>query len=163
MVFVWLAEIVMDRHDNDRCGETRTDRIAREVQGAGEAAAQRALAARRRGEAADKRAAELREWSGHSPCELREAANRAANAATAARAAGERASEACDRSATAHEDAARAHDHAADAAERAGDMTRAIEHRQGAARDRTAASADRSRSHQTTATRGGYGSVRDAG
>ena len=148
--------MVIDQHDDDKCGETRTDRIARQVKDAGEAAA------RRRGQAAGKRAAELREWGGHSPGRSREPADRAASAATAARAAGKRASEACRRSATAHDHAADAHDRAAQAAERAGDMTGAIEHRRGAAHDRTAASDDRSRSRQLTVTRSGYGSVCDA-
>ena len=148
--------MVIDQHDDDKCGETRTDRIARQVKDAGEAAA------RRRGQAAGKRAAELREWGGHSPGRSREAADRAASAATAARAAGERASDACRRSSTAPEDAADAHDRAAEAAERAGDMTRAIEHRRGAADNRTAASDDLSRSQQTPATRSRYRSDCDA-
>ena len=92
--------MVRNQHDDHKCGETRTDRIARQAYDAGEAAAQRALAARRRGEAARKRVAELREWGSHSPCRSHEAANRAANAATAAQAAGKRASEAYNRSAT---------------------------------------------------------------
>jgi len=72
---------------------------ATQAHDAGEAAAQRALAARRRGEAR-KRVAELREWGSHSPCRSLEAANPAATAATAAQAAGKRASEAYNRSAT---------------------------------------------------------------
>jgi hypothetical protein len=146
-----------NEHDNDKCGKSRTDRIGRQAQDAGAAAAQRALAAHWRGQAARKRVAELRAWSGRSPLPLREATNRAVSAATALRAARERASEAYERAATAHEHAANAHDRAADAAEREGDMTRAIEHQRAATRDRTAASDDRSRSQQTT------GSVYDAG
>ena len=148
--------MVIDQHDDDKCGETRTDRIGRQVKDAGEAGA------RRRGQAAGKRAAELREWGGHSPGRSRAAADRAASAAAAARAAGKRASEAWRRSATAHEDAADAHDRAAEAAERAGDMTRAIEHRRAAAHDRTAASDDLSRMQQTPATRSRYRSDCDA-
>ena len=155
--------MVIAQHDDDKCGETRADRIARQSQEAGEAAAGRAVAARRRGEAASKRVAELHEWGGRSPGRSREAADRAASAATAAHAAGKRASEAYRRSATAHEHAADAHDRAAEAAERAGDMTGAIEHRRGAAHDRAAACDDLSRSQQPTATRSGYGSVYDAG
>jgi len=144
-------EMVINEQANDTCGKARTDRIAREADDAGEAAAQRALAARR-GEAAGERVAELRAWGGHSPCQSREAANRAANASIAAQAAGKRASEAYERAAAAHEDAADAHDRAA---ERERDMTRAIEHRHAAARDRTAASDDRARSQHTTAARSG--------
>ena len=70
-----------DEHDNGRCGETRTARIAPQAQDAGEAAAQRALTARWRGRAAGKRVAELRAWSERSPFRSREAADRAADAA----------------------------------------------------------------------------------
>jgi hypothetical protein len=154
--------MVIDQHDDDKCGETRTDRIARQAQDAGEAATRRVVAARRRGQAAGKQAAELRDWGGHSPGRSRKAADHAASAATAARAAGKRASDGCRRSATAHEDAADAHDRAAQAAERAGDMTRAIDHRRAAAHDRTAASDDLSRRQQTPATRSRYRSVCDA-
>jgi hypothetical protein len=158
-----VSEMVIDGHDHDECGEARTDRIAGQARDAGEAAACGAVAARRRGESARERLAELREWGGQSPGRSRETADRAANAAAAAHAAGKRASEACKRAATAHANAADAHDRAAAAAERAGDMTRAIEHRRAAARDRIAASADLSGSQQTTAACSGYGSVCDAG
>ena len=73
--------MVIDQHDDDPCGETRTDRIVHQAQDAGEAAMRRAVAARRRGEAASKRAAELREWGGRSPGRSRDVADRAAEAA----------------------------------------------------------------------------------
>jgi hypothetical protein len=155
--------MVMNEHDSDGYGKTRTGWIARQAQDAGEAAARRAEAARRRGKAAGKRIAELREWGGHSPGQSREAADRAANAATAALAAGKRQSEAYRRAATAHEDAADAHDRAAEAAECEGDITCAIEHRRAAARDRIAASHDQSRSQQTSAPHKTHGSAYDAG
>lgn len=158
-----VGEMAIDQDDNDKRGAAGTDRIAGQPQDAGDAAAPRALAARRRGEAARERIAGLREWGGHSPCRSREAANRAANTATAAQVAGKQASEASKRAATAHEDAATAHDRAADAAECEGDLTHAIEHRRAAARDRTAAPNDLSHNQQTTATRSGYGAVCDAG
>lgn len=71
----------MNQCDSDDYGKTRTGRIARQAQDAGEAAARRADAARRRGEAAGKRIAELRDWPGHPPGQSREAADRAAEAA----------------------------------------------------------------------------------
>jgi hypothetical protein len=121
--------MVIDEHHSDKCGDTRPDRLARQARDAGEAAASRAVAARRRGEAARERVAELRGWGFRSPCRSRDAANRAANAATAAEAASKRASEACKRASeackradTAHENAADAHERAAEAAERARDM-----------------------------------------
>jgi hypothetical protein len=158
-----IAEVVIKEHDNDNGGETRTDRIARQAQEAGEATARRAAAARRRGEAACIRVPELGEWGRHSPCRPSEAANPRGKRSYRSSDRGQASISGLQAAATPHEDAATARDRAAQAAAREGDVTRAIGHRPAGARDRRAGCDDLARSQQTTSPRRRYGSVCDTG
>jgi hypothetical protein len=67
--------MVMNEHNSDKYGKTRTGWIACQARDADEAVA------RSRAEAARKRIAEPREWDEHPPRRSREVADRAAEAA----------------------------------------------------------------------------------
>jgi hypothetical protein len=137
--------MAINEHDNDKCGKTRTDRIA----------ARPRTRARRPRDVSSPRAVAAR-----PPASFATAAGTHQTRPPTARQTQplQLRPDACEhqrykRAATAHEDAANAHDRAAEAAERQGNMTHAIEHREAAAQDRSAACDDLSRSQQTPAAR----------
>lgn len=159
------AEVVEVERLRLREGKERGARLA--VQ-AGASAATRATHARKRGQAAGRRAAELHGGGLPSRHRDREAGERALTAADAAKEAEtsaahalDRAAEALDRAAEAHEKAAHAHEHAAEVAVRRGDGSaprhrRAAEEAQEAARRDRAAAVD-ARHRSDTAPFGEHG------
>ena len=135
-----------------RQGQERGARLAGE---AGAAAATRAAQARKRGQAAGRRAGELHEEGLLSRHQDQEAAMRALTAADSAKAAEASAAQALDRAAEAHERAASAHEQAVELAEARGDGSAprhrraAKEAHEAARRDRAAAVEARHRSQTT--------------